>query len=290
MIDDLDETIRQLLIEEMVIATGEIDIAFDQPKREWSARLSRPTINLFLYDIRENVQLRKFGWEEVEHQTSDDTVTRKLTPLRIDCHYMLTTWAAEPEDEHRLLTRAMLALFRYPQIPTQRLVGRLQNQAYDIRTRLAAHDKLTNPAEIWSAMDNELRPTVSYLVTLTMDPWTDVTEPVVRTFQFGLGPMASAETENGETTPSSPTPVDNRMTIAGVIRRQADKAPVPRARVTIKELGAYALTRENGRYQIKAIPPGQYTLEVRLLSGKTTRKTITVPAPDGNYNLEVSEP
>lgn len=286
MIDDLDETIRQLLIDEMAIAAGEIDIAFDQPRREWSARLSRPTINLFLYDIRENVQLRKFGWEETENQPSDDVVTRKLTPLRIDCHYMLTTWATEPEDEHRLLTRAMLALFRYPQIPAQRLVGRLQEQTFDIRTQLAAHDKLTNPAEIWSAMDNELRPTVSYLVTLTMDPWTDVTDPVVRTFHFGLGPMATAEGDSSS--PKLSAPVDTRVTIAGVIRRRGDQAPVARARVTIKELGAYALTRGNGRYQIKAVPPGQYTLETRLLSGEISQKRITVPATDGNYNMEVT--
>ena len=37
MIADLDETIRQLLITEMPIENGEIDVTFDQPKREWSS-------------------------------------------------------------------------------------------------------------------------------------------------------------------------------------------------------------------------------------------------------------
>ena len=43
MFHDLDEVLRQLLIEEIPIKNGEVDIEFDQPSREWSARLSRPT-------------------------------------------------------------------------------------------------------------------------------------------------------------------------------------------------------------------------------------------------------
>ncbi|MCB0014294.1 MAG: DUF4255 domain-containing protein, partial [Anaerolineales bacterium] len=62
MFDELEEALRQLLIQEIPITDGEIEIAFDQPKREWSARLSRPTINLFLYDVRENVMLRNYGF------------------------------------------------------------------------------------------------------------------------------------------------------------------------------------------------------------------------------------
>jgi hypothetical protein len=57
MIDELDEVLRQLLVREIPIKNGEVDIKFEQPKREWSSRLSRPTLNLFLYDVRENSKL-----------------------------------------------------------------------------------------------------------------------------------------------------------------------------------------------------------------------------------------
>jgi len=62
MITDLDETTKQLLIKEMPIENNEVDIKFDLPKREWAAKLSRPTINLYLYDIRENTELRRNEW------------------------------------------------------------------------------------------------------------------------------------------------------------------------------------------------------------------------------------
>jgi hypothetical protein len=98
MIDDLDEVLRQLLIREIPIKNGEVDIAFDQPSREWSAKLSRPTLNLFLYDARENQKLRQTQpmWE-VERQ-QNNTAVRHRRPARLDLHYMITAWAADPED------------------------------------------------------------------------------------------------------------------------------------------------------------------------------------------------
>ncbi|MCB0005881.1 MAG: DUF4255 domain-containing protein, partial [Anaerolineales bacterium] len=65
MITDLDETIRNILRAELPIKNGEIDVKFDQPKREWSARLNKPTINLYLYDVRENNVLRTHQWERM---------------------------------------------------------------------------------------------------------------------------------------------------------------------------------------------------------------------------------
>jgi len=38
---------------------------------------------------------------------------------------MLTTWASEADDEHRLLSRVMMTLFRYPVLPEDRLVDEL---------------------------------------------------------------------------------------------------------------------------------------------------------------------
>lgn len=58
MFADLDETIRQLLLQWGNLDSGEVDIAFDQPTREWSSSISKPTVNLYLYSIQENKELR----------------------------------------------------------------------------------------------------------------------------------------------------------------------------------------------------------------------------------------
>lgn len=138
MIADLDETLKRLLVSELPVKNGEIDIQFDQPKREWSSRLTRPTINLFLYDLRENPALRQHAWERLPpNGNGENQGVHKRTPMRVDCLYMLTTWANEPDDEHRLLARSLTALFRFPILPRERLVGSLEAQPYDIQARLA---------------------------------------------------------------------------------------------------------------------------------------------------------
>ena len=62
MFNDLDESIRQLLIQKMPLDPGEVDVVFEMPDREWSNALSKPTINAYLYDIHENRDLRDYDW------------------------------------------------------------------------------------------------------------------------------------------------------------------------------------------------------------------------------------
>jgi hypothetical protein len=66
-------------------------------------------------------------------------------------------------------------------------VGSLKSPPFEIQARLAAHDRLTNPAEVWSSLDNELRPSVSYIVTLALDPWKEISGPVVKTLTLRMG-------------------------------------------------------------------------------------------------------
>ena len=155
MIDDLDEVLRQLLIRELPIRNNEVDIAFDQPKREWSARLNRPTLNLFLYEVSENKQLRQPQWE-VERKTGGQA-TQRRKPVRVDLNYLISAWATETEDEHRLLTRTLLALLRLPHLPEDLLPDSLRD--LPVRERLShALVKRGRENGLHGAMEYDLRP------------------------------------------------------------------------------------------------------------------------------------
>jgi len=284
MIADLDETLRQLLMSEIPIKNGEIEVSFDQPKREWSSRLTKPTVNLFLYDLRENNILRQHGLEQIANgHPPANNAHLKRTPFRVDCFYMLTTWAAEPEDEHRLMTRAMLALFRFPVLPEERLVGATRHQPFEIQARLAEHDRLTNPAEVWASLDNEMRPTVPYLVTLALDPWTEVVGPVVRTLTFRMGQPVSLPRQRRL------SEIETEMTfIGGTVRsKAAGHPPVPGIDVAIKGTGLFDHTDEQGRFTLGSMPAGDYILVAWRPEGKPSEKKIAVPARDGDYDLEL---
>lgn len=284
MIHELDETIRQLIIAELPIKNGEIEISFDQPKREWSSRITRPTVNLFLYDVRENPTLRQHGWEVADNgRIANNETHLKRTPFRVDCFYMLTIWAAEPEDEHRLLTRTMLALFRHPTIPEQLLHGSLKRQPFELRTRLASHDRLTNPAEVWASLDNEMRPAVSYILTLALDPWTEITSPIVQTLTFRMGQAAGLPRQHR----LGSQEVDMTYIGGTVMSKPPESKPLADVDIAIKGTGIFDKTDERGRFTLGSMPPGEYTLVAWLEKGVPREKKITVPASGGDYDMEL---
>jgi len=287
MIADLDETIRKLLQQELPIKNGEIEIKFDQPKREWSARLNRPTVNLFLYDLRENPVLRQHGWEQIAgngNGRGDNQLAHlKRTPFRVDCFYMLTTWASDPEDEHRLLSSTLLALFRFPVLPADRLMGSLKKQPFEVPARLANHDRLTNPAEVWSSLDNEMRPSISYIITLALDPWAEITAPLVRTLTMrsgqaiGIPELPSLQTDT----------VLERVDLGGTVQSAKSGDPLPGIQVAIKGTGLFTTTDTSGRFRLGSLPPGEYILIAWPEEGRPLEKAITLPGDGRAYDLQL---
>lgn len=297
MIADLDKTIQQLLVAELAIKNDEIEIAFEQPTREWSSQINKPTVNFFLYDVRENPHLRTHQWETLTNgrkglPPGDNLAHLKRTALRVDCFYMITTWAPKharrAEDEHRLLTRTLLALFQYPILPEERLETRLRNPDFAIRTRLASHDVLTNPAEVWGALDNEMKPSVSYIVTLSLDPWAVVSSPAVTTVTLATGQEAQPELLYDHKLAEDK--VSARMNVIGGTVRSSSANGVSLAgiEIAIRETGLYTKTDAQGRFRFSGLLPAEYTLIARTTSGVLAEKAIRVPAPaNANYDLEI---
>ena len=63
MINDLNETIKALLVEGVPLDLSDVDVVFEKPDSEWSSSLSRPTINCYLYHMTENHELRGSDWK-----------------------------------------------------------------------------------------------------------------------------------------------------------------------------------------------------------------------------------
>ena len=126
MISDLDETIKQLLIKKGAFDMTNVDISFETPDREWSASISKPTVNFYLYDIRENHQLRRTEW--ITGKDENGIAHKKKNPSRIDLSYLVTVWTSDIGDEHRLLWHTLLTLSRYPTLPEELLSGHLAGQ------------------------------------------------------------------------------------------------------------------------------------------------------------------
>jgi hypothetical protein len=170
MLNDLDETLRALLFQDLPRVTERIgqdgfDVLFDVPNREFRSRLTRPTISLFLYNIQENRDLRGRTWG-VSRRTG--AVETRRPPVRLDCSYMVTAWSNEVEDEHRLLTGAARVLFRNPVLPESILQGALAD-GIEITTEVAQPENFKDVVDIWSVLDNDLHPSVRVTVTIPLE-------------------------------------------------------------------------------------------------------------------------
>mgnify|MGYP000011032252 CR=1 FL=1 len=277
MIDDLDDVLRKLLVREMPIKNREVEITFDQPRREWSSRQNRPTLNLFLFDIRENATLRAPEWEI--KKDGNGKASRRRSAIRLDLHYMITTWASKPEDEHLLLARCLMALYRWPLIPEDLLPEILRDQPSPIPLRVASHDKLTNPAEIWSSLDNEMRPAISMLITLALNPYQEFTGPLVRSRQLRFGQADDLPLHPG----LDPAAGEDQLWVVGGTLHS--RSPLTEASLTLLERGLTVPIRD-GRFIIGNLESGEYTLELAVAGSKPSRHTIRVPSADYDLRLD----
>ena len=271
MLSSLDETIKQLLVKKGAVDTGAIDITFEAPDREWSASLSKPTINLYLYDIRENHKLR--GTEFSLTRDQNGIATRKKNASRIDISYLITVWTNDIADEHRLLWHVLATLFRYQELPEDILSEPLSEKKYPIVSACAQPDGLfNNPADFWSALDNEIKPSINYVVTLPLDTEMSLTAPMVKTRTLEFKPP--------DTDPESFIQVTGHVHKTGAAAQS-----ISQAKILIKEVGITAMSDEHGYYHFFRLNPGQYTFQAAVPGKKPRDFKISIPG--NNYDLEI---
>lgn len=172
MIRDLDDTI-QALLEGGAAPDSELKrakISFDLPDARWRGGLDVPlTVNCYLYDVRENREMRTH--EPIVVRSADrPRAARVSPPVRIDCAYCITAWsyANAVLEEHRLLSQVLLTLLRNPTIPRSALKGSLAQQLPPYPLVIASQDGVKNQPEFWTALDQRLKPSLNYVVTLAM--------------------------------------------------------------------------------------------------------------------------
>ncbi|MBI5876488.1 MAG: DUF4255 domain-containing protein [Chloroflexi bacterium] len=271
MINDLDETLKALLLKKAALDPSEVDISFDIPTREWSTPVTRPTVNLYLFDIRENRQLREMDWD-VESGTNGQ-VTRKRIPVRIDVSYMITCWTSAAEDQHRLLWRVLETLFRHSPLPDDVLVGDMRRLQRPARTEVAQPDGiLKNVSDFWGALENQLRPAINLVVTLELDLNQVTVSPMVFAQGIKLGmPVIRRDNTGREYYMSELRPGWELLPLrlAGIVR---DPKGQPVAGVSVRivgqtprgpeQFGPTVETDASGRYLFGTVPAGEYTLIV----------------------------
>lgn len=175
MINDLDSTLEQLLKRELPASLVEqVAISFAAPDDEFPPQsVVLPAIDLFLYDVRENRELRSNEW--VVERQSNGAVTQRRAPVRVDCSYLITAWPSKnspnpAKDEHMLLGEVMMALLRHPVIPAAVLQGILKGQEPPLPAVTLMPGRLQSLGEFWQALGGKPKAALNYTVTIGVEP------------------------------------------------------------------------------------------------------------------------
>ena len=124
MIAQVDEALREIVTDE-ALEGADLEVVFDAPTKDWAARRNAPTVNLYLYDIREDMRRRPAGYLEERDDERPWSTLRRPAPRFYKLSYLVTAWTQRPEDEHRLLDNLLRAFLKYDALPDHLVVGQL---------------------------------------------------------------------------------------------------------------------------------------------------------------------
>jgi hypothetical protein len=262
MLADLDETLRSLLKRELERHGFDgVEVAFDAPAREWSSQLSSPTVNMFLYDLRESQDGRPNEW--LNERAGNGHAREVRPPMLMECSYAVTAWTQAVEDEHRLLSQVLAVLFAFPTLPTDIMPGRLHSAA----DRFPIAGRIAQPkADFWNAVGGQYKASLDYVATIACESGTAVER----------GPEVRTQTVATRLADGPARAIVEMHRFGGTVADK-DGAPVAGAWVALPELGLLATAGPDGRFRFDRVPSGKHALVVRAPDGGEAKADVDVP-------------
>lgn len=168
MIHEVDEALRRLVREQALRGT-DVEVAFDAPTKDWAARRNAPTVNVYLYDIREDLRRRQRGL--INEYDSEGVVTARHAPPRhMKLSYLVTAWTQRPEDEHRLLASLLAGFLRHESLPEELLAGSLAEFGLPVGMTVALPPPEDRAfADVWTALGGELKPSLDVVISAPVE-------------------------------------------------------------------------------------------------------------------------
>ncbi|GAB4197240.1 MAG: hypothetical protein OHK0022_15390 [Roseiflexaceae bacterium] len=288
MFVEFNNALKVLIYELGRIDPAEVDVTFKMPTKDWVESLVAPTINLFMFDLDENTDLRHTNMQTT--RSGSIAITRK-PPRRYDLHYMVTPLTTVIEDQGLLLWRLLATLTRYTPLPLEVLSGslistlirtapplpsnvlseqvqealrsdaplqpalleelrpHLETRIAPLTTRVGKIDGNVRALDLWGALEIPPRPTLMYSVTVPMDLEIAIESNLVLSRSLRYRRTSPEDERAGRGIDRDrATLIGESYTIGGVVR---DRQGRPLAGITIGIEGDAAeevLTNDEGQY------------------------------------------
>lgn len=271
-IDDLSHTLETVLQDPSFVSMfpelASADIVFDRPVDPFTP--SKTTVDLFLYDLREDLDLRS---NEVTRTRVGQQVITHPAALRLACSYLVTAWPVGGTDlalqEQRLLSEVLVVLSHYPTIPSVFLQGSLIGQDPPLPMVALHPDALKNLAEFWSSLGSRLKASLTVTVTISVPVFSDIADYQVttRTVQYA---------------PGSSVPPEALIAVGGQVLGPGSQA-VAGALVDILDAGQRQTTNSAGKFVFDQVPAGVHSIRAVAAGFKPQTQNLTVPGLPNDY-------
>jgi len=163
-IRNVDESLERFIRARLALTDDLGDVTFEAPTSNWSAQLSRITVNLFLYDVGLSNQpsrsaIRRAGENGAGQQRAPQPMVR--------LGYLISAWAGSPRDEHQLLGDLVSLFAASVSVPVEHMVGNLSST---IQVRMVA-DELNRPRDVFAGSGGQLKAAFALEATVAADSY-----------------------------------------------------------------------------------------------------------------------
>ena len=163
LLEHIDEGLEALFRARLPLSAPDVDVSFEAPDREWSATLTRPTVNVGLWDIRRSSERAKSGIQTVVRDGV--RVHQPAFPV-VELRYVVTAWTADIRDERVLLsglTRVLLATGSIPGDFLSPTVSHLEDPTLLMARAGEEH------MDVFKALEGKVKPGLNIIVTTEFD-------------------------------------------------------------------------------------------------------------------------
>jgi hypothetical protein len=196
-------------------------------------------------------------------------------PMVMEASYAVTAWTQAVEDEHRLLSQVLAIFFAYPEIPQDKLNGRLANgsQAWPIKARIGQGKG--EKSDFWSAVGGQYKVSLDYVVRLSVESGA----------MRERGPEVRTQTIRTAMTDAPKSTVLEMHRSGGKV---TDKKGTPLGDVwiTLPDLGTWTSSRSDGEFRFDRLPPGRHRLVARTPDGRETDSHMEVPGAGVDLKID----
>jgi hypothetical protein len=211
-----------------------------------------PTLNLYIYDIRESKQYQQAG-RQVERNITRHVQTGAVnwTPNWFDISLVLTAWDRTTLGEHHFLSEALTVLLRHQPLEEEFLVPELRGHG-----SLPMMIGIQPPLELgglWSALNVPLRSALYLIISVPLDRQPTIT-PLVWERIFDLQSTGGGYSGNQVMT--------RRVVIAGSVKSATTNLPLLMAKVTLQGTTKFMESNKEGLFFFENLERGNYVLNI----------------------------